>query len=91
MKTFSRITSGGTSATTSNGAILGILASPPINLGRLATATEKSIDLGFDLAASHADALAKQEQQALGRLEPAPSLAVDIKRNYALLRDFDSN
>ena len=73
------------------GAIFEHLGQTAINLGRLAASTEKRVDFSFDLAARHPDSLAKEEQQALGRLEPARGFAVDKERDDSLFRQFDSD
>ena len=73
------------------GAILEHLGQPAIHLRRLAAAAEKLVDLAFDLAPRHPGPLAEEEQQALGRLEPARGLAVDVERDHPLLRDLDSD
>ncbi len=53
------------------GAVLKHLGQPTINLRRPASSAKERVDFTFDLAAGHADPFAKEEQQALGRLEPA--------------------
>ena len=68
------------------GSIFEDLGEPPINLSGLAPTAEELVDLAFDLAARHPGALAEEEEQALGRFQPALIRAVEIKRNHPLLR-----
>ena len=59
------------------GAILQDLRQPPMRQGLRAVA-DHLVDLRLDLAAGHAHALAEDQQEALGDLQPVGVVAVEI-------------
>ena len=71
------------------GAVFQHLGQPAVHERRLAPAAEQLVDLLLDLPAGHPHALAEDQQQALGRLEPLRALAIEIERDHPLLGDPD--
>ena len=72
------------------GPILDDLGQAPVSQGRQPFA-DQFVNLGLDLAAGSSHAFAKDQQQALGDLEPLRIVTLQVKRDHPLLRESDAD